>query len=158
MKSDALKALVALARTQEDRIAAQLRDVQAKLQRAEQLRLQLDDFGLEYRHAALDNGRSGGQLGFVSDALAFGQRLHRTAAEQVGAIADHRARREEVQRALVLAQHRVQAIQKVLDKALRVERVAVERRQQIEVEDMISARLNQKAGMDRAAQNGPKRA
>lgn len=158
MKSDALKALVALAKTQEDRVAAQLRDAQSKQQRAVQLREQLDNFGLEYRHAALDAVRSGGQVGFVTDALAFGQRLHRTAAEQVDAIAGYQARREEAQRALVLAQHRVQAIQKVLDKALRQERAAVDRRQLIESEDMINARLSQKVGMDRAFQDQLKRA
>ena len=70
----------------------------------------------------------------------------------------HDARREEAQRALVLAQHRVQAIQKVLDKALRQERAAVDRRQLIESEDMINARLSQKVGMDRAVQDQLKRA
>ena len=150
MDAKILQQLVALARGQEDRGAGALRAAQAQVTRATALQQQLEDFGSDYRLAALDAQRSGGQIGFAIDALAFGQRLHGTAAEQAAAIAGHAERRDAAARALGQLQHRRQGLEKLLKKALREQQRAQDKRQQAELDDVISARWARMLGTENA--------
>jgi flagellar export protein FliJ len=150
MKPDLLQQLLALARTQEDRAAAMLRAAQSQLQRASALQQQLEDFGSDYRRAALDAQRSGGRIGFAMDALAFGQRLHGTASEQAQAILGHTAGRDAAQRVLAQLQHRRQGLEKLLKKALREQQATLDRRAQATLDDVIGARWARATGTENA--------
>lgn len=150
MKPALLEPMLALARSQEDRAAAQLRAAQAQLQRATALQQQLEDFGSDYRRAALDAQRSGGRIGFAMDALAFGQRLHGTAGDQAQAIVGHTAGRDAAQRALAQLQHRRQGLEKLLKKAQREEQATLDRRAQATLDDVIGARWVRAMGMENA--------
>lgn len=150
MKSLLLQQMLALARSQEDRAAALLRVAQTQLQRATALQLQLEDFGSEYRRTALDAQRSGGNIGFATDALAFGQRLHGTAGDQAQAIVGHTAGRDAAQRALAQLQHRRQGLEKLLKKAQREEQAARDRRAQATLDDSIGARWVRTMGTESA--------
>jgi|GEM_PF-1378339 len=146
MDSRTLRLMVTLARNQELRVAEQVRAAHAKVQRGQQLQQQLERFGDDYGHAAMDAARSGSQAGFVADAQAFGQRLHRTAADQEAAIAAQAARRDTAQRALLACQHRVEALQTVLAKALRKEAARDRRRAEAALDDTVAARHQREDG------------
>lgn len=154
MDSRTLRLMVTLARNQELRVAEQVRAAHAKVQRGRQLQQQLERFGDDYGQAAMDAARSGSVAGFVADAQAFGQRLHRTAAEQQTAIAAQTSRREAAQQALMKCQHRVEALQAVLGKVVRREAVAAERRAEAQLDDMIGAR-HQREGGTKTAKDYP---
>ena len=150
MKPLLLQQMLALARSQEDRAAVRLRASQAQLQRATALQQQLEDFGSDYRLAALDAQRSGGRIGFAMDALAFGQRLHGTAGDQAQAIVGHTAGRDAAQRTLAQLQHRRQGLEKLLKKAQREEQATLDRRAQATLDDVIGARWVRAMGMENA--------
>lgn len=146
MDSRTLRLMVTLARNQEQRMAEQVRAAHAKVLRGQQLQQQLERFGDDYGQAAMDAARSGGLAGFVADAQAFGRRLHRTAADQEAAIAAQAARRDTAQRALVQCQHRVEALQSVLTKALRKEAAQATRRAEAALDDAVAARHQREGG------------
>lgn len=152
MKPLLLQQMLALARSQEDRAAALLRAAQTQLQRATALQQQLEDFGSDYRRAALDAQRSGGRIGFAMDALAFGQRLHGTAGDQAQAIVGHTAGRDAAQRVLAQLQHRRQGLEKLLKKAQREEQTVLQRRAQATLDDVIGARWVRAMGMENAVE------
>ncbi len=142
MEIATLVQMVALARTRENRAAAELRSGLTALQRAKAMNAQLEEFGFEYRHAAL-NVQAGAQgVSYVTDAFAFGQRLHATSYQQQAAIAEQGERCQALQRALIQVQHRSTILQKMLDKELREQRLTVERRADREVEEVINSRLS----------------
>jgi flagellar export protein FliJ len=150
MKSVLLQQMLAMARSQEDRAAGVLRAALAQLQRATALQQQLEDFGSDYRQAALDAQRSGGRIGFAMDALAFGQRLHGTAAEQALAIVGHTTGRDRAQRVLAQLQLRRQGLEKLLEVALRAEQTRRDRRAQATLDDVVGARWVRTMGMENA--------
>ncbi len=152
MQASTLRQMVALARSREDHAAAELRAAQARLQRSLEMHEQLDSFGTEYRLAALDPQRSASRVGYTVDALAFGQRLHATAAQQKAGITHQEVLCEASQRALVQVRHRAQILQKMLDKELRKQRLAVERREEREVEEVINTRWHQRTGTEPASE------
>ena len=152
MDAKILQQLLTLARGQEDRAAGVLRAAQAQVARAAALQQQLEDIGSDYRLAALDAQRSGGQIGFALDAMAFGHRLHGTAGEQGVAIAGHAERRDAAARVLAQLQHRRQGLEKLLKKALRDQQRAQDKRQQAELDDVISARWTRMLGTENAVE------
>jgi len=150
MNAKTLKLLVIQAHNREEAALQALRATQGKLRRAAALQQQLEDFGQEYRQAALDAQRSGGRVGFAMDAQAFGQRLHGTAGEQRPVIADHTATRDQQQQQAIALQHRREGLEKLLQAALRLEQRQVDRHLQKELDDVINARCLPGAGMNAA--------
>jgi flagellar export protein FliJ len=152
MKSTTLRNLLLMAERAEQAAALLLADLQQQAQRAQQTQAQLHAFGLEYRLTALDGRQGDGRVGFAADALAFGQRLHTTAASQHAACQSLGRQAEAARHALAIAQQRVQSIQKLLDHGLKLELRVRAQAAQREIEEVIGARwqAHRDAGTDRA--------
>lgn len=135
-----LEQLLEVARVRERRAAAELAAAQRRVEHARGLQRQLEGYGNDYRRQAFDSARSGGNAGFLMDALAFGQRLQAGAEQQVPLIGQHGRSREEAQQVLVQARQRSDIAQRLADNARQTEERAAEARRQLEIEESISAR------------------
>lgn len=152
MQMNTLQALCALARRDEDRAAAQLSAALRQLARVQQIQHQLQSFGTEYRAAAVNAQVGAGVVGFATDALAFGQRLHGTAMEQEARVAEHGQRCAFARDALAQARLRSDGLQALWKQAQRSERLALIRREEHGFDELAAARWVRRVGTERATQ------
>lgn len=145
-----LETLLALARQDEDLATAKLSAALRQLDRVQQIQQQLQSFGTEYRTAALASGGDGGRVGYSTDALAFGQRLHATASEQQARVKEQELRCDSARAALAQASQRTEGVQRLLQKARQLERLALARREETGIDELVASRWVRRVGTERA--------
>lgn len=150
MQKQTLETLLALAKRDEDLATTRLSAALRQLERAQQIQQQLQSFGTEYRAAALSPAGAGGVVGFSTDALAFGQRLHGTASEQLARVKEHEQRCDSARAALAQASQRTEGVQRLWQKARQQEQLALARREERGIDELVASRWVRRAGTERA--------
>ncbi len=150
MQMKTLETLLALARRDEDLATAKLSAALRQLARVQQIQQQLQSFGTEYRAAALTPGGAAGEVGYSTDALAFGQRLHGTASEQLARVREQEQRCTDARGALAQATQRADGVERLVQKAQQLERLAQARREERGIDELVASRWVRRAGTERA--------
>jgi flagellar biosynthesis chaperone FliJ len=146
----AIKLLLRLAKIKEDQAMARARRVTAQANETLQFQEQVIAYAKDYERQILEGGKSGTKVAFIQDSDAFRAKLLESSRAMDRQVRDLQIGSKGVLEEAMKAKMKSEGLTKLVQKEEQKEQKKIERAQEIQFEDLLSARTSIHSGMKNA--------
>ncbi len=146
----AIKLLLRLAKIKEDQAMARARRVTAQANETLQFQEQVIAYAKDYERQILEGGKSGTKVAFIQDSDAFRAKLLENSRAMDRQVRDLQIGSKGVLEEAMKAKMKSEGLTKLVQKEEQKEQKKIERAQEIQFEDLLSARTSIHSGTKNA--------
>jgi hypothetical protein len=146
----AIKLLLRLAKIKEDQAMARARRVTAQANETLQFQEQVIAYAKDYERQILEGGKSGTKVAFIQDSDAFRAKLLESSRAMDRQVRDLQIGSKGVLEEAMKAKMKSEGLTKLVQKEEQKEQKKIERAQEIQFEDLLSARTSIHSGTKNA--------
>ena len=146
----AIKLLLRLAKIKEDQAMARARRVTAQANETLQFQEQVIAYAKDYERQILEGGKSGTKVAFIQDSDAFRAKLLESSRAMDRQVRDLQNGSKGVLEEAMKAKMKSEGLTKLVQKEEQKEQKKIERAQEIQFEDLLSARTSIHSGTKNA--------
>ena len=146
----AIKLLLRLATIKEDQAMARARRVTAQANETLQFQEQVIAYAKDYERQILEGGKSGTKVAFIQDSDAFRAKLLESSRAMDRQVRDLQIGSKGVLEEAMKAKMKSEGLTKLVQKEEQKEQKKIERAQEIQFEDLLSARTSIHSGTKNA--------